>query len=39
VTSWGTEATFHEEWAERFDAKAEIALHQLEALDAKLLFP
>ncbi len=39
VTSWGAEASFHEEWTERFDEKAGVALRQLEAISEKLLFP
>jgi hypothetical protein len=38
VASWGTEASFHDEWAHRFGVKAETGLRQLEEIDAKLLF-
>ena len=37
VTSWGMEASFHDEWADRFGVKAEIGLRQLEEIDAMLL--
>ena len=37
VTSWGMEASFHDEWADRFGVKAETGLRQLEEIDAKLL--
>jgi hypothetical protein len=38
VTSWGMEASFHDEWAQRLGVKAEAHLRQLEEIDAKLLF-
>jgi hypothetical protein len=38
VTSWGAEATFHDEWANRFGVNAETGLRELEEIDAKLLF-
>jgi len=37
VTSWGMEASFHDEWAHRLGVKAETGLRQLEVVDAKLL--
>jgi hypothetical protein len=38
VASWGMEASFHDEWAESFGVKADAALRELEAIDAKLRF-
>ncbi len=38
VMSWGAEAFFHDEWANRFSVKADNGLRELEVIDAKLLF-
>ncbi len=38
VASWGAEASFHGEWADRFSEKAETGLRELDEIYAKLLF-